>query len=181
MGNSSSVKLNDFHDQLISTCLWTTRRNEIIDYHKQQYHQTKYNNSDKYITFYSENVNNVNNIPYLYKRTLSNVCNNLGWEKYNKHNEHLLDNPNKLRSDMIHNYLHHILKDKTEIDQLLMELTLSLKSYSSGDSISDIIDNKYFLDESMSNINTSTNNSYVNLLINNDKNNDNNLKNINNK
>lgn len=169
MGNSNSVKLNEFNDQLISSVLWTLRHDEIIDY----YHTTHNINNNSYQSLYECGQCKTEDIPYIYKNTISNNCYKLktNWDKYN-----MFDDPVKKRSDMVNEYLYHILSDKNNIDKLLNQLVTKLQRPVLADSVSNnftlAIEDKIndYITEDETPDDTTTP-SYNNLLSNHDKSN----------
>ena len=59
MGNSNSVSINDFQNQLISTCLWSLRHEEI----KTLYYK---NRNNKLMLNADYNTINNDSVPHLY-------------------------------------------------------------------------------------------------------------------
>lgn len=156
MGNSNSVTINDFQNQLISSCLWSLRHQEI----REHYHK---NRNQRLMLNTQHEIVDPNEIPQLYQP-------NLLTKKFHPLTTHMpiylntLDNdPKKTYTKMINEYLYHILQNKEEVDKLIQEIIARLNppnliDIGGPDSVS--LD----LPENFQNNLTDSNNSYNNLL-----------------
>jgi hypothetical protein len=121
MGNSNSISQNEFNQQLISSCLWSLRKDEIIKYNNDVnkiYIGYKRLNSD--IDMYV-NIKNID-IPYLYKtQSKPYLYKNYYAIPYYQDN-------NAIISEMISKYLQYLLENKNETDKLMTEIINKLSS-----------------------------------------------------
>jgi hypothetical protein len=142
MGNSNSISQNDFNDQLTSSCLWSLRKNEIIEYYNKKKYDMYHHN------LIEHNINNITNedIPYLYKSNNKVLSD---YSEYNFSTDYYLDDKNII-SNMIEKYLIFLMENKDETNKLIMEITNKLSSKSHNNSI--LINNSD---------NNSDNNSYL--------------------
>jgi hypothetical protein len=120
MGNSNSVSINDFQNQLISTCLWSLRHEEI----KTLYYK---NRNNKLMLNADYNTINNDSVPHLYQpHLLKKNVQHFYTPIYN-----LDTDPNKIYTKMINEYLNHILQNKEETDNLMQEIISKLNPINS--------------------------------------------------
>lgn len=121
MGNSHSISLNSFQDQLISICLWKLRKKEII----AQYQSIR---QPIQPIFNEEYEPEPCQLPFLYQRQKpfdSTIGRN---SIISNHHAIIETNPNKLMSNMIDRYLNRILRDEDETNKLMVELITALNN-----------------------------------------------------
>lgn len=118
MGNNISI--STFQDQLTSSCLWSLRHDEIIDYYlKNQKVYKSFNLPLETITF--------DNISHLYTKTTQS---NLNF-KNNYFNNYNISNPEpeQLYIKLSQDYLNHMLNNETETNKFIQDVILHLQTY----------------------------------------------------
>ena len=132
MGNSLSIKLFDFHDRILSICLWKLRKHEIVkEYLKNsQYHISPI---QKHIRDQIKSLPDTlpdSKIPLLYSRHISGKYHQSRNSiiKYNKAVQKAIENVDMkyIVSNMISRYLDQLLQEPKEVTKLMNDILILL-------------------------------------------------------
>jgi hypothetical protein len=141
MGNYTSISQNNFNDQLISSCLWSLKKKEII----KHYQEVNNNKLKIYNNLYSiaKNQNNkinqdinveTNHIPYLYKSSNKRYDSNEYKFIITCEEDNFV-----IISDMISEYLQYLLGNTEETNKVMMDIIHKLSINSNNNPL--LIDN----------------------------------------